>query len=274
MSKKTGTDNPKDTAGAGNASSNSQSETSASSQSSLAPGFWSFENFRSLGLLILIIFAMRWSIASPYHVPTASMEPTIKVGDRLLAYKLAYGFKFPFIDKPIFEWGRPKRGDIIVFKYPRDPEMDYVKRVVAIAGDEIQIIDDILHVNGKAAERVDHNQDRSILDDIEDNREVKLLYREKFESVEHWTMQNIATARRFTKNSWPPPGSPPYKVPENSVFCIGDNRDNSTDSRSWGEVPIDYVRGKALVVIWSIYSPAEASWPTLRWTRFGHVLDK
>jgi len=241
---------------------------------SLAPGFWSFENFRSLGILILIIFAMRWSIASPYHVPTASMEPTIKVGDRLLAYKLAYGFKLPFVDKPVIEWGRPKRGDIIVFKYPRDPEMDYVKRVVGIAGDEIQIIDDILHINGKAMERVDHNQDRSILEDIDENRDVKQLFRENLEGLQHWTMQNIATARRFTKSSWPAPGSPPYKVPENSVFCIGDNRDNSTDSRVWGEVPLDYVRGKALLVIWSIYSPPEAGWPSLRFSRFGHILDR
>jgi len=250
-----------------------QSHAPVQPDTSLAPGFWSFENFRSLGILILIIFAMRWSIASPYHVPTASMEPTIKVGDRLLAYKLAYGFKIPFIDKPVIEWGQPKRGDIIVFKYPRDPEMDYVKRVVGVAGDEIQIIDDILHVNGQAMERVDHNHDRSILDDIEDNREVKLLFKEKLDGLEHWTLQNIATARRFTKTSWPPPGSPPYKVPENSVFCVGDNRDNSTDSRVWGEVPLDYVRGKALVVIWSIYSPPEAKWPMLRFSRFGHVLD-
>lgn len=240
---------------------------------SLAPGFWSFENFRSLGFLILIIFAMRWSIASPYHVPTASMEPTIKVGDRLLAYKLAYGLKLPFIDRQILNWGTPQRGDIIVFKYPRDPEMDYVKRVVAVAGDEIQIIDDILHINGKAMERVDHNHDRGILDDIDDHRDLKILYREKLDDREHWTMQNITSARRFTKSNWPAVGAPPYKVPENSVFCVGDNRDNSTDSRVWGEVPLDYVRGKALMVIWSIYSPQDAQWPTLRWNRFGHRLD-
>src|SRR3954465_15422926 len=110
------------------------------------PGFWSPENFRQLGILVLAIFAFRWSIASPYHVPTASMEPTIKVGDRLLAFKLAYNFKLPFTDFKVAEWGTPKRGDIIVFRYPRDPEIDYVKRVVAIAGDEVETKEDILYV--------------------------------------------------------------------------------------------------------------------------------
>lgn len=237
------------------------------------PSFFSVENLRSLGGLILIIFAIRWSIASPYHVPTASMEPTIKVGDRLLAYKLAYNFKFPLTDWVIAEWAKPKRGDIIVFKYPRNTDIDYVKRVVAIAGDEIQIIDDILYINGKAQPRADHNQDRSVLDDIEDSKEIKLLFRENLEGKEHWVMQNIPNQRRFSRSYWPSPGGPPYKVPEDSVFCVGDNRDNSSDSRVWEHVPLSYVRGKALFVIWSVYTPQNTSWPKFRFDRFGKWLD-
>src|SRR5476649_2635064 len=95
------------------------------------PGFFSYENLRSLFVLVLIILAIRWSVASPYNVPTPSMEPTIKVGDRLLAFKLAYNLKIPFTDYVVAEWGKPKRGDIIVFRYPNDPDIDYVKRVVA-----------------------------------------------------------------------------------------------------------------------------------------------
>jgi signal peptidase I len=113
------------------------------------------------------------------------MEPTIKVGDRLLAYKLAYNLKIPFTDSAIFSWGQPTRSDIIVFKYPRDPDIDYVKRVVGVAGDRIRILDDILYVNEEAQQRTDHNDDRLILDDIEDAREKKDLYREKLGSVEH-----------------------------------------------------------------------------------------
>jgi len=236
------------------------------------PGFFSFDNLKSLGILILAIFALRWSVASPYHVPTASMEPTIKVGDRLLAFKLAYNLKVPFTDITITDWGTPKRGDIIVFKYPRDPDIDYVKRVVAVAGDEVKIVDDILYVNDQPQPRVDANSERAFLDDIEDQKEIKLLFKETLFGLDHWVMQNIPSARRFTRSSWPPPGSAPYKVPENSVFCVGDNRDNSTDSRVWGQVPLEYVRGKALFVIWSVYTPRDANWPAFRFDRFGKWL--
>jgi signal peptidase I len=249
------------------------------------PGFFSSENLRSLLILVIAIFAIRSTIASPYHVPTASMEPTIKVGDRLLAYKLAYRFKVPFhdylqpvlktigidFDGTIIEWGRPERGDIIVFKYPKDPDTDYVKRVVAIAGDEVEIKEDILYLNGEAQERVDHNTDRQVLEDIEDQKELKLLYMENLSGLKHWAMQNIPSARHFTHSNWPREGGP-YKVPEDAVFVIGDNRDNSKDSREWQHVPMDYVRGKALFVIWSVYTPRGSNWPSFRLTRFGEWL--
>jgi signal peptidase I len=250
------------------------------------PGFFSPENLKSLFILVLAIFAIRSTIASPYHVPTASMEPTIKVGDRLLAYKLAYKLKLPFHDYiesgmkavgidftgTLIEWGTPKRGDIIVFKYPKDPDTDYVKRVVGIAGDELQIVKDILYINGKPQERVDHNDDRAVLNDIDDHKEIKLLYRENLAGLSHWVMQNIPSARHFTRSTWPRPGEAAYKVPEDSLFVIGDNRDNSKDSREWEHVPLEYVRGKALFVIWSVYTPKQSSWPSFRLTRFGDWL--
>lgn len=236
------------------------------------PGFFSFDNLRSLGILVLAIFALRWSVASPYHVPTASMEPTIKVGDRLLAFKLAYDLKIPFTDTTLFKWGTPERGDIIVFRYPRDPDIDYVKRVIAVAGDEVRFEDDILYVNNEPQGRVSAEDLRSTLDDIEDVKEDKLLYKETLFGLEHFTMQNIPAARRFTRSSWPPPGAGAYKVPEASVFCVGDNRDNSTDSRVWGQVPLEYVRGKALFVIWSVHTPRDSAWPVFRFDRFGKWL--
>lgn len=248
------------------------------SEAQQKPGFFSFENMRSLAVLIVAIFALRWSIASPYHVPTASMEPTIKVGDRLLAFKLAYNLKIPFTDIVASQWGTPGRGDIIVFKYPKDVDTDYVKRVVGLPGDRIELIDDILQVNGKPMERIEFNNDRTILEDIDDHKEIKLLYREKLEqdkdkTVEHWVIQNIPSARRFSRSSWPPTGAPAYIVPENMLFVMGDNRDNSTDSRIWGEVPQSYVRGKALFVIWSVYTPGDSGWPKFRFNRFGKWLD-
>lgn len=237
------------------------------------PGVFSFENIRSLGGLILIIFALRWSVASPYHVPTASMEPTIKVGDRLLAFKLAYNLKIPFTDVVVARWDSPDKGDIIVFRYPRDPDIDYVKRIVAVAGDTIEIKDDVLYINGQEQPRIDHNQDREVLADIEDRKDIKRLFRETLNGHEHWVMQNIDTARRFTRRDWPGSGAGPYTVKPDSVFVIGDNRDNSTDSRVWQEVPLEYVRGQALFVIWSVFDPPGSEWPELRWSRFGEWLE-
>jgi len=249
------------------------------------PDFFSYENIKSLLILVLAIFAIRSTIASPYHVPTASMEPTIKVGDRLLAYKLAYKLKLPFhdfiepiaksigvnFDGTLIQWAKPKKGDIIVFKFPLNPDTDYVKRVVGVAGDRLQIIDDILHVNGEPQSRTDHNDDRTVLDDIQDNKSHKLLYRENLAGLDHWVMQNIPSARHFTGANWPRSGEE-YVVPDDSVFCIGDNRDNSKDSREWEQVPLENVRGKALFVIWSVYTPETSSYPDFRLYRFGHWL--
>jgi len=252
---------------------NQTSQTTSSQPDQEKPGTFSFENLRSLAFLVIVVLAIRWTIASPYYVPTSSMEPTIKVGDRLLAWKLAYSFKVPFTDIALLSWGTPKRGDIIVFKYPRDPGIDYVKRVVAVAGDEIQLMDDVLYVNGKAQPRTDHNDDRSIIDDIVDEKDDKLLYRENLEGIDHWVMQKKPEYRKTLRAWWPDVDGKPYTVPEGSVFCIGDNRDNSSDSRVWGQVPISYVRGRALFVVWSIWTPKGEFFPKLRFDRFGKWLD-
>lgn len=200
------------------------------------------------------------------------MEPTIKVGDRLLAFKLAYNLKIPYTDIVVAEWGKPKRGDIIVFRYPNDPDIDYVKRVVAIGGDEIQFLDDIMYINGQAQPRSSHNDDRAVLDDIEDNKSHKDLYVEKLDGRSHWVIQNISSYRQPGKRNWPSETTK-FRVPDNSVFCVGDNRDNSHDSRVWKEVTMSYVRGKALFVLWSWYFTQDSPLPVIRWNRFGKWLD-
>jgi signal peptidase I len=250
-----------------------QTQTTQDARTKEKPGTFSFENLKSIAILVVLIFMFRWTVASPYYVPTPSMEPTIKVGDRLLAWKLAYSLKIPFTDTSIVSWGSPSRGDIIVFKYPRNPDIDYVKRVVAVAGDKIQLMDDTLYINGKAEARVDHNQDRSVLDDIADDKDAKLLFKESLEGLDHWVIQNKPEFRRAMHAWWPDVDGKPYTVPEGSVFCIGDNRDNSSDSRVWGEVPLSYVRGRALFVIWSIWTPKGEFFPSLRFDRFGKWLD-
>ncbi|SMF22387.1 signal peptidase I [Pseudobacteriovorax antillogorgiicola] len=235
------------------------------------PGFWSPENLRSLFFLILLVLCFRWSIASPYHVPTASMEPTIKVGDRLLAFKLSYGLKIPFTDISVIEWGEPERGDIIVFRYPKDTQIDYVKRVVGKAGDRIRVENNRIFINGKAQEKTDHNHDRDILADIDDNPEIKNLFRENLDGIEHWVLQDKPGPFDVFPSRFPSDGE--FTVPEGSLFVMGDNRDNSTDSRAWGVVPLSYVRGKALFVIWSMFSEDGEFLPNFRFQRFGHGLQ-
>jgi signal peptidase I len=237
------------------------------------PGFWTPENLRQLAILVLAIVAFRWSVASPYHVPTASMEPTIKVGDRLLAFKLSYALKLPFTDISLLSWGTPKRGDIIVFKYPQNPDIDYVKRVVGVPGDHIKVEDNVLYINGKAQSRESSNNDRSILEDITNSPDQKDLYRENLEGLDHWVMQDKISSPYFDMSRKFPADGEDKVVPEASFFVMGDNRDNSTDSRSWGFVPNSYIRGKALFVLWSWYSPDGGGfWPSVRFDRFGHWL--
>ena len=241
---------------------------------SLWSSFFSFENIKSLAILILIVFAIRWSIISPYKVPTSSMEPTIKVGDRLMANKLAFKFTIPFTRWVLAQWSTPQRGDVIVFRFPKDPSLDFVKRVVGVAGDEILIKDNVLYVNGTPQEKVLKNseEDRKILEDILDNKDSKILYQEQIGKARPWVIQNSSLNQREDQINWPINGLP-YKVEEDSVFVMGDNRDNSSDSRAWGEVPLSYVVGKAMFVIFSKYKPEGASYEwTFRWNRVGHVI--
>lgn len=235
------------------------------------PPFFSFENLSSLAVIAVVVFAFRWSFYSPYHVPTPSMEPVIKVGDRLVVSKLSYDLKIPFTDISIYKTGEIKRGDIIVFRYPKDIDTDYVKRVVGLPGDKIKLINDNLYINGEPQGRVNYQHQRRILDDISEPKELRNLFMENLAGRQHWVMTYLPNARSSLMSNWPIGGAA-YEVPKDSVFVMGDNRDNSLDSRFWGSVPLGHVRGQAKFVLWSFYWPESGSW-FFRFSRFGHFLD-
>jgi signal peptidase I len=184
--------------------------------------------------LILALFIRAYFIQA-FKIPSGSMIPTLVVGDHILVNKFIYGTKLPFSDKRFLVIRKPARGDIIVFKYPEDPSRDFIKRVIAVEGDVIESRDKIIRVNGKAVE-------------------------EPF--VQH------------TDNSLKPQGMDPrdnfgpIMVPEGKYFMMGDNRDQSYDSRYWGFVDIKQIRGEALVIYWSWDS--KAHWPRLG--RIGRVV--
>ncbi len=207
----------------------------------------SIKNFSQLLLLILGLFALRSSLVEPYVVPTGSMEPTLKTGDRLYALKCAYDFKFPFTNRTLFHLGEVKRGDVILFQAPHRPEMTYVKRAVGLPGDRLEIQNGVLYVNGQEMLKSEFS-DRSIMYDIERNSD-KRLYVENLTGKKHFViLDSLADGNpsRYLE---------PITVPEGHLFAVGDNRDNSYDSRAWGFVPMDNLKGKALFIWFSGWDP-------------------
>ncbi len=203
------------------------------------------KDIRSMSVFLVIIFAIRSSIICPYTVPTGSMEPTIKAGDRIFVNKMAYNLRIPFTQIPIFSFSPPKRGDIIAFKYPVDPSIDYIKRVIGVSGDKVVIENGVLFVNDQRVP-LEPVTDRSDLEDISDpNRNIKEIYSEDLKEVKHIIITNPPIFSRRIDGTW--------KIPKDHFFVMGDNRDNSQDSRYWKYVPMEYIHGRALFVFFSFY---------------------
>lgn len=238
---------------------------------------------RSLLVIVVIVFAFRSTFFEPFKIPSGSMIPTLMIGDFILVNKLSYGIKIPFSDMysdPIylFEFGKPKRGDIIVFKYPQDTSFNYIKRVVALPGEKIDVIDKVIYINGQ---RVDIN----FVNDVETQEFKKDLVNDF----------NSGMRRRFTLDFYKtqtgeinhhvmlsPVVQPPrdamafssVTVPEGHYFVMGDNRDFSSDSRFWGFVPYEHIKGRALFVWFSLTHPVFSDYPFhMRPWRIGQSID-
>jgi signal peptidase I len=202
--------------------------------------------------VILIVFLLRSFLFEPFKIPSGSMVPTLLVGDLILVNKFHYGVRLPVINKKIVANQDPKRGDVMVFRYPVDPRVDYIKRVVGVPGDEVAYLNQKLSINGQP---VPTKALGEFYD--EDSMRYMPMFSELLGSVEHRILVDPKRPAFFggDQKSFPMSENCRYsvegvvcKVPPGHYFMMGDNRDNSQDSRYWGFVPDENIVGRAFFV--------------------------
>ena len=243
-------------------------------------GLWDI--LKSWGPPLFAVFAIRSIVVEPFQIPSGSMVPTLAIGDFIVVSKFEYGLRVPFTNIEILPLGEPERGDIDVFIYPpsvsEDPwcwlkrlprgltfdmlplpgpdacSIDYIKRIVGLPGEPIEVRDDVVYIDGKEQKRVSTGE-YAYTDIRSCDAQPMRSYNELLGDVEHPVLQSNESWQRMRD-------LPPTVVPEGHYFVMGDNRDNSADSRVWGFVPRDYIRGKAMFV-WLSFDPCKPGTPGL-----------
>ncbi len=201
------------------------------------------EYFEAIAIAILLALLIRTFVVQAFKIPSGSMLPTLQIGDHLLVNKFSFGIKNPFTGSVLIPLGKPKRGDIIVFRFPLDKSVDYIKRVIGVSGDTVEIRNKKVLINNV------------LVDDPH----------------AHYTSNYIMPATAGPRDNFGP-----VKVPKGKLFVMGDNRDNSYDSRFWGFVDQRDVLGKAFMIYWSwkldtpLFSLARLE--SIRWGRLGHII--
>ena len=208
--------------------------------------------FFSLLLMILVICAFKSTFAANYSVPTGSMKPTLEPGDKLLVNKMAYDLRIPFTKLRLLEFSAPQRGDIIVFECPYDASITFVKRLIGLPGDQVEVDNGFITINGKPLQ-ISISEEASLIDVLTTGG----TYSETLE-------EKTYTVRRVAGRNGIP--SVKIRVPDGHYFAMGDNRDESGDSRSWGFVPKENIWGKAKYIYFSFL------WPKFSWDRIGNSL--
>ncbi len=194
------------------------------------------ENIEAIVVAVILALFIRTFVVQAFKIPSGSMKDTLLIGDHILVNKFVYGIKAPFVKKTIIPINDPQRGDIIVFEFPEDPSKDFIKRVIGIPGDVIEIRDKKLFVSGARATNY-HG-----------------VYKDP---------------KIYAPQIQPRDNLGPITVPEGKLFVMGDNRDFSYDSRFWGFVDLVAVKGKAFIIYWSWDRENFG----VRWTRLGHLLE-
>ena len=241
------------------------------------------EYAESIGLAVMFALLLRAFVVEAFIIPSASMVPTLLEGDRLFVNKGAFGIRIPFTTTRLVDFKLPDRGDVVVFVFPRaeaaehiktlpphqrgcvDPaslreEKDYIKRVIGLPGDTIRMVNNKLTINGEPIETTQIEKSPS------DRHGYPFLHRQSEKLGEHtFTSLHYGRDANFGVDQ-------EIKVREGHVLVMGDNRDNSSDSRCWGQVPLPNIKGKAMF-IWYSSEPGQAWFQGIRWDRLGKFID-
>ncbi len=186
--------------------------------------------------IVFIVLILRSFIAEPFRIPSGSMMPTLLIGDFILVNKYTYGIRIPVLNTKIIEMNSPERGDIAVFRYPKNPKIDYIKRVVGLPGDKVSYYNKTVYINGKVATQVSLGSYQGVGQGV------------NMTGAEHF-IENLAGFEHsiLVKHGLPSVEGT-FVIPEGQYFMMGDNRDNSNDSRYWGTVPEENLVGKAFFI--------------------------
>lgn len=233
---------------------------------------WLVETSRSFFPVLLVVLLIRSFLVEPFRIPSASMEPTLMVGDFILVNKYTYGIRLPVTHTKLITFGEPERGDVVVFRFPPQPGLDYIKRVIGLPGDHIEYREKLLTINGKPVPQqlVGPAPDAAMPG--------MLLFNEDLPGVSHaiWRIPYLPAVNPDNVLAFPFRDNCRYDragfncvVPPGHYFVMGDNRDNSNDSRYWGFVPERNLVGKAFYIwmSWDFWDAPPA------WGRIGTVIE-
>jgi signal peptidase I len=197
------------------------------------------EYLEPIVIAVLIALFIRAFVVQAFKIPSSSMEPTLLVGDYLLVNKFIYGIRIPYTDIKFFQYKKPERGDVIVFIYPKDPSKDFIKRVIGTEGEKVEIIQNKIFINDR------------VIDDPWGHFQTAGLPEYYLQAIENFG---------------------PVVVPKDSLFVLGDNRDNSQDGRFWGFLQVNAVLGKAFILYFSWDRNTENLLHIVRWSRIGKLI--